>query len=130
MLYPGPVVVLEIFLNLRLLAPLGRFIEREFDPSVAVRHDLRHQGRVLGGNVLIVEVLIEGKAHDGGVEVDPTVHLVPAHIAYHVIYVKQACGTSQMVVALPDVSGEKGTVIVLALDKGVNGVAVNGDGCS
>src|ERR1700761_3033927 len=75
-------------------------------------------------------MLVEGKTHNGGVELNPAVHLVPAHIAHHVIDVEQAGRTSQMVLALLDVSGEKRAVIILALDKGVDRVAVNGGGCS
>ena len=37
-------------------------------------------------------MLIKREAHDAGIEFDPLFHLVPAHIAHHVIDVEQADG--------------------------------------
>ena len=128
MLHARPVVELQILLDLRLPPPLRRLIQGEFHPPVAVRHHLRHQRRVLGRDVFIVEVLIERKTHHGRVKVYPAVHLIPAHIADYVVNMQQACGAGQVVFPLGNVSGQKRPMVILALDKGVDRISINGDG--
>ena len=91
-LHAGAGIKVEILLDLRFLFALGRLVDGEFHIAVAVGHHLGHERRVFGGNILVVEVLVEREAHDVGVEIDPLVHLVPAHIAHHVIHVQQARG--------------------------------------
>ena len=98
-----------------------------FDVAVAVGHHLGHEGGVFGGDVVVVEVLVEAEAHDVGVEVDPLVHGVPAYVADHVVDVEEADGAGDVVVGDGAVAGEEGAVVVGAVDEGVDGVAVGGD---
>ena len=97
-LHAGPRIEIEILFDLRFLFAFGRLVDGEFDVAVAVGHHLRHQRGVFGGDVFVVEVLIEREAHHAGVEIDPLVHLVPAHVAHHVIDVEQADGARDVVV--------------------------------
>ncbi len=124
---PGPPIELEILLDLRLLFAFGWLVDGELDVAVAVGHHLRHERRVFGGDVLVVEVLVEREAHDVGVELDPLVHLVPAHVADHVVDVEQAGGAGDRVALDGAVAGKECAGVVLALDKGVNRVAVGAD---
>ena len=55
-LHAGPAVVIEIFLNLALPPALGRLVDRELDGLRIVGHHDTHQRRVLGGDILVVEV--------------------------------------------------------------------------
>ena len=55
-LHAGAAVELQVLLDLRPPPRLGRLVDRELDPARAVLHHLRHQGRVLGADVLVVEV--------------------------------------------------------------------------
>ena len=73
-LHAGALVELEILFDLRLSAAFGRLVDGELHVAVAVGHHLRHQRRVFGGDVLVVEVLVELEAHHARVEVDPLVH--------------------------------------------------------
>ena len=91
--------------NLGFAFALRRLVKRELDPVVPVRHHFGHEGRVFGRDVLIVEVLIERKAHHRGVKIYPTVHLVPAHVPDYVVHMQQPCGTRQVVVRFANVSG-------------------------
>ncbi len=78
-------VVVQVFLDLALALALGRLVDGELDPPAAVLHHLGHQGRVLGADVLVVEVQQLAEAHHLVVEVDPVVHLAQLHVAHHVI---------------------------------------------
>ena len=55
MLHAGRAVEVEVLLDLALPAALGRLVDREHD-LVVVPHDGRHQRRVLGGDLVVVEV--------------------------------------------------------------------------
>src|SRR5690606_4925285 len=55
MLHPLPFIEIEVFLHLGFFLALGGFIDGEFDPAVAIAHDLAHQGGVFGGNVVVVK---------------------------------------------------------------------------
>ena len=74
-LHARAAVELEELLDLRPPPALGRLVDRELDPAAAVRDDLRHQRRVLGADVLVVEAGEQREAQDLAVEVDPLVHL-------------------------------------------------------
>ena len=124
---PGPAIEVEILFDLRFLLAFGRLVDGELHVAVAVGHHLRHERGVFGGDVLVVEVLVEREAHDVGVEIDPLVHLVPAHVAHHVVDVEQADGARDRVVLDGAEAGQEGAGVVAALDEGVNGVAVGAD---
>src|SRR5216683_1461713 len=123
----GALVEVEVLLDLGLAAAFGGLVDGELDEAVAVGHHLRHQSRVLGGDVVVVEVLVEREAHDVGVEVDPVVHGVPAYVADHVVDVEEDDGAGYAVVLDGAVAGEEGAGVVGAIDEGVDGVAVGGD---
>ncbi len=77
----GSEVVIDILLDLALAQSLGRFIDRELDPSVAILHYLGHQGGIFGGDILVIEGHQLTKAHHLVVEVDPVIHLAELHVA-------------------------------------------------
>ena len=66
------------------LQPVGRLVDRHHDLR-AVPHDRRHQRRVLGADLVVVEVLQLGEAHHVGVEVDPVVELALLDVADDVV---------------------------------------------
>jgi hypothetical protein len=123
----GATVEVEVLFDLGLAAAFGGFIDGEFDEAVAVGHDLGHKGGVFGGDVFVVEVLVEREAHDAGVEVDPLVHGVPAYVADHVVDVEKADWTGDIVVLDGTVAGKEGAGVVGAVDEGVDGIAIGGD---
>jgi hypothetical protein len=126
-LHAGTLVEIEILLDLGFPAAFGGLVDGEFDEAVAVGHDFGHEGGVFGGDVVVVEVLVEGEAHDAGVEIDPVVHGVPAYVADHVVDVEEADGTGDVVVLDGSVSGEESAGVVGAIDEGVDGIAVGCD---
>jgi hypothetical protein len=81
----GAAVELEVLVDLRLALALGRLVERELHPVVAVGDDLRHQRRVLGGDVVADELGHVGEAHDPVVELDPLVHRAELDVADDVV---------------------------------------------
>ena len=123
----GAAVEVEVLLDLGLAAAFGGLVDGELDVAVAVGHDLRHERGVFGGDVVVVEVLVEAEAHDVAVEVDPLVHGVPADVADDVVDVEEADGAGDVVFFDGLVAGEEGAGVVGAVDEGVDGVAVGGD---
>jgi hypothetical protein len=105
MLDARSVMEFQVLLDLGLPPPFRRLVQRKLDSPVAVCHDLRHQRGIFSRDVFIVEVLVERKTHHRGIEVYPTVHLVPAYVAHYVVDMQQACGTSQVIVRLANVPG-------------------------
>ena len=85
MLNAGTAVELQVLIDLRLALGDRRFVERKLHPVVAVGHNLRHQRRVVGGNVIADELGHVHKPHDPVVETDPRVHLAELDIADDVI---------------------------------------------
>ena len=84
-LHAGAAVELEVLLDLRSPLALRRLVDRELDPPRAVLHDLRHQRRVLGADVLVVEVNELLEAEHLAVELDPLVHLAFLDVADDVV---------------------------------------------
>ena len=82
---PAPRVELEVLVDLRLLARHRRLVERELDPVVAVGDDLRHQRRVVGGDVVADELGHVHEAHDLVVELHPLVHPAQLDVADAVV---------------------------------------------
>ena len=70
--------------------PRRRLVDRELDPAVAVRHDLRHQRAVVGVDDLVVVVDELAEAEDVAVVVDELVHLAEADVADAVVDLEQA----------------------------------------
>ena len=125
MLHARALVKLQVLFDLRLAAAFGRLVYGELHVAVAVGHDLGHQRGIFGGDVFVVEVLVELEAHDIGIELNPLIHGVPADVPYHVIDVLKACGPRQLVFGFAAEAGQKRAVVVAAFDKCVNGVAVS-----
>ena len=72
-------------------------------------------------------MLVQPEAHHLTVEVDEGVHLVPAHVAHHVIDVQQAHRARLRVLGHRAEAGKKWPVVILALDESVDSLAVGGD---
>ena len=62
-----------------------RLVERELHPVVAARDHLRHQGGVVGGDVVADELGHVGEAHHPVVELDPLVHPPELDVAHAVV---------------------------------------------
>ena len=81
----GAAVELEVLLDLALALALGRLVDRELDLPLAVRHDLGHERRVLGRDVLVREVRELREAEHPRVELDPLVHPAELDVADDVV---------------------------------------------
>src|SRR5712691_6413729 len=118
--------VLEIFLDLALPLALGRLVDRELDLSLPVGHHLGHQGRVLGGDVLVREVQHLGHAEGALVELDPVLHPAELDVADAVVDRAEAdavpLGRVDRLVARQVEPG-----VVGAVHERVHRVAVGGD---
>ena len=128
-LHAGTVVVLDVLLDLGLLAPLGGLVQGH-DDLRAVPHHGRHQGRVLGADLVVVEVDELGEAHHVGVEVDPRVELALLDVADHVVDRRQPDGRADARVGQPlgrVARLERGPAVAEAADEGVHRVAVRPD---
>ena len=77
---------IEILLDLALLLPLGRLVDRKLDRERIVGHHDAHQRAVLGGNILVVEADEPLEAQDAAVEFRPFVHPSQLDIAYDMVH--------------------------------------------
>ena len=121
----GAAVELEELVDLRLALALGGLVDRELHAAVAVGDDLRHQRGVLGRDRLVGEVEHLRHAEDVLVELHPRVHVAELDVADDVVEREQA-GVGRAVLARL-VAGEERAGVVLALDEGVQRLAVGGD---
>ena len=80
MLDAGPGIEIEIFLDLRFAFSFSRLVDGKLDIAVAVGHHLRHEGGVFGGDIFVVEVLVEPESHHMCIEIDP---LCSSHANQH-----------------------------------------------
>ena len=72
MLRTGRTIKIDVFLYLRFAAlALGRLVDREFDIVLTVGHDDRHEGGVLGRDVLVVKSDVAEKSEHVAVKVAP-----------------------------------------------------------
>ena len=132
MLHARPAVELQVLLDLRPPPALGRLVDRELDPPRAVLHHLRHQGRVLGADVLVVEVDELREAEHVLVEPHPLVHLAFLDVADDVVdrlqadRVERARAVAVRVERL--VAGGEDAAVAVAVDEAVRRVAVGADG--
>ena len=99
---------------------------------VAAGHDLAHQRRVLGRDVLADELGHVREAHDPVVEVDPLVHPAELDVADDVVegleQPPRRAVRAHVRRAADDVAGQVGPGVAGAVDEGVPGFAVGGDG--
>ena len=91
------VVPVEVFLDLALLLAFGGLVDRHLDEVIAARHHLRHERRVFGANVLIVEVLEHREAQHLLIPRHPVVHLAFLNVADRVIDILEAAGVCLVV---------------------------------
>src|SRR5437763_4427527 len=141
----GAAPELDVLLDLALALALGRLVDRELDLPLAVRHDLRHQRRVLRLDLLVAEVEDVRHPEDALVELDPVVHPAELDVADDVVDVREAYSLGEAGSAVGeaagarpkslgvavlrdgDVTGEERAAVVRAVDEGVDRVAVGRD---
>lgn len=125
---PAAAVELQVLVDLGLLLGDGGLVDRELDLERAVRDDLRHQGAVLGGDVVAHELLHVREAHDLVVEADPLVHPAEFDVADAVVDRLEGAVGGRFDDRLGGgEAGEVGAVVAGAVDEGVAGLAVGGD---
>src|SRR5207248_11020716 len=118
------VIELEIFLHLRFLFAFGRFVDWKFYETISVTHDLAHEGRVFGRDILVVEGQDIFEPHHVLVKFHPRIHLVPTDVAHAMIAIKQSC-FRWIVIRFPLLEPRnENTAVILALDEKMNSVAV------
>src|SRR5579862_7070901 len=128
-LHTGTVIILQVFLDLRFALALSRLVDGKFHALVAIAHHLRHQGRVLRADVLVVEMLEQAEAHHIAIEIHPAVHLVPTYVAHHVVDMFQPYRAAHRVRLVDgNKAREKRPAIILSLDKTMDRFAVRGNG--
>src|ERR1035437_3254387 len=84
-LHARSAVGLQILVDLALALAGRRLVKGKFDGVRIVGHDNRHQGAVLGRDVLVVEADEAMKSEDAAVVLGPVVHLAEFNITDHVI---------------------------------------------
>ncbi len=128
MLDAGAFVEVEVLVDLRLLLALGGLIDRELDPAAAVGDHLRHQGRVLGRDLLVGEVDHLGHAEHPLVVLDPFLHVAKGDVPHHVVDADEQAvrGRGGPLVARLE-PGEEGAGVAVSLDEGVARLAVGLD---
>ena len=125
----GTAVELQVLVDLGLLLGDRGLVERELHLQGAVRDDLRHQRAVLGRDVVAHELLHVREAHDVVVEPDPLVHLAEFDVADAVVDRLEGAVLGLRHDRLGGhEAGEVGALVAGALDQGVPGLAVGGDG--
>ena len=90
-------------------------------------YDLRWAGRAFGWGGFLVAASVQREAKDVGVVVDPAAHLAPADGGGDVVDGCQADGAGDRVVVDGLISGKKRAEVLIALDEGVDGIAISGD---
>ena len=129
MLDPGTPVELQVLVDLALLLAGRGLVDGQLDPALAVPHDLRHERRVLAGDLVVTKVDQLGEPHDVVVVLRPLVHLPQLHVAHHVV--DQLDPHRRPLVDdrfLGAIAREEWARVVLPLDERMQGVAVRGDG--
>ncbi len=129
MLHAGGQVVIQIFFDLAFLLAFGRLVDGKLDPSVAVGHHLGHQGRVFGGDVLVVEVQQLAEAHHLVVEIDPVIHLPKLDVADHMVDGSQPGRFGGFVLDFA-IGGGKRPVVVRAVNENVLSLSISVNGRS
>src|SRR5690606_5658245 len=90
MLYPCPIIKFDIFLYLRFLAAICRFVDGKLYTPIAVAHYLAHKGGIFRRNVLVVKRDQLCESHDMGIKLAPLVHFVPSYITYNMIHISES----------------------------------------
>ena len=127
MLHAAAAVVVEVLLDLRRLDAHGGLVDRERHHAARVAGDLAAQRAVLGGDVVLVELLEDVEAEDLRVEGHPVVHLAELDVADGVVDEAQADAAAAA--SLLAIAGPVSAGVLVALDEVVHGVAEGGDRC-
>ena len=128
MLHAGSAIEIQVLFYLGFSLALRGLVDRKAYLLISVRHDFRHQRRVFGRDVLIIEMLKHAKTHNVSVEFNPAVHLSPAHVADHVIDIeKPGRATDEIVSGHSLKSRQESSVVRAALDKRMHGIAIELD---
>ena len=127
----GAAVKLDILLDLRLALADGGLVDGHLDLFVIVGHDDRAESRKLGHDLLVVDGPEAVEVEHLLVPLGDGDHLVVALVADNVINVHEAGGGEELLEGI-DVGGrlkvgEEETLVLVALHKGVHGVAVRAD---
>jgi hypothetical protein len=122
----GALVELEVLVDLRLALALGGLVDGELDEALAIADHLGHEGRVLGRDVVVGEVDHLGHREDVLVVLDPGLHRAELDVADDVVDGQQHPGVLEGVLDGGE-AGEEGSVVAVALDEGVQCVAVSPD---
>src|SRR3989454_2446966 len=126
---PRVQVPVEEFLDLALLLAGRGLVDGELDPPVAVGHDLRHQGAVLGMDHLVVVVDQLAEAEHVAVIGDVLVHLAQPDVADAVVDLEEAQALGRPARFLdPAVAGGEDAVVVAPVHERVTDVAVRPNG--
>lgn len=134
-LHTRAIVKINIFFDLALLLPHGRFIDGHFDDAVGGTHDDALQSGVFGANVVVVDGPETVESEALFVKVAGRVHRVPVLVADAVVDGGEAnwgeVGVGGFGEGDASIAGEKGAAAGVggSLDEGVGGVAVCSDGC-
>src|SRR5579884_3579748 len=124
----GAAVELDVLLDLALALALGRLVDRELDLPGAVRHDLGHEGRILGLDLVVPEVEDVRHPEHALVELDPVVHPAELDVADDVVDVREADALPGVpVLRHRDVAGQERPAVVATVDERVDRVAVRRD---
>ncbi len=124
---PAPLVELDVLVDLALALALGGLVDRELDLALAVRHDLRHERRVLGLDLVVAEVEDVRHPEDALVELDPVVHLAELDVSDDVVDVREAEPPGNSVRRRRYVPRLERPGVVAAVHERVNRVAVRRD---
>ena len=128
-LHAGGAVEVEVLLDLALPAALGRLVDRQHD-LVVVPHHRRHQRRVLGGDLVVVEVGELVEAEHLLVVADPLARGGPARrwpTTWSNRVMPTSGPTGRREVGRLELRGERARV-GRPVEERVHGVAVGADG--
>ena len=122
----GALVELEVLVDLRLAAALGRLVERELHDAATVGDDLGHERRVLRRDLLVGEVDHLAHPEDVLVVAHPLVHPAELDVADDVVDAEQH---PAVLGPVRDglVAGQEGAAVARAPDEGVQRLAVRPD---
>src|SRR5579863_9886079 len=129
MLCAWAAIEIQVLFNLRFLASGRGFVDRKFDTPATVLHNLGHERGILGANGTVIEVNHLCEAHYALIKGDPLVHFAQFNVADNMVNASQTsspCATRYRCIERAE-AGEERAFVVLALDKGMNGVAIGGN---
>ena len=127
MLHTRTAVIIQILLNLRFAQSIRRFVDGEFDAATSTRHHFRHEGRILGGDVVVIEMDVLRESHHVFVEIDPVLHVSQFHVADAVIHVMKSDIGCRFRGRTGRKAGHVESVVPAAVHETVQGIAIGID---